>query len=464
MSEPVGSAEPGLLTKAGGGSQGRPSSPGKTQGDWPKGVLRAHWLRRRYVKFAQADWPGRLLLLRRAVSGYTLFVLSRALAALIGLPLLIFIRLLRPIIPVGIGRLQHERMHLLINTEYWLRCQAMGGNRARKISLFVCGPPANRQVLTMIMRRLSVWQTHSNLVLSAFALLVRYWPSHPAWIDLEETGTLSCRAFGIWNGAGPQLSFARVERQRGEKVLRSIGIGPGEPYICFFARDTAYLDLLHTYRSRDQWSYHDYRDCAISNYVPAAEFLAARGLWALRMGQVVEKPILSKQPRVVDYATRFRSDFADVYLMAHCRFYIGDTAGIYGLSAAFGVPCALANIVPFGLATRTSQDLFIPKKHRYLVSRRSVPFRDLIAMGADWWLRTEQFEAAGIEVVENTADEILALAQEMNARVEGTWVAQDEDEELQDRYRGLFPPGHPFTGCPSRVGAEFLRQNRELLV
>ena len=133
------------------------------------------------------------------------------------------------------------------------------------------------------------------------------------------------------------------------------------------------------------------------------------------------------------------------------------------LAAAFGIPYVQTNMIPMGWASRTARDLFIPKKYRYAESKRFLSFREIIGMGADRWLYTQQYIASGIEVIENTSADILALAKEMNERQDGVWVPQDDDEELQERYRVLFPPDHPITGYPSRVGSEFLHQNRELL-
>jgi len=77
---------------------------------------------------------------------------------------------------------------------------------------------------------------------------------------------------------------------------------------------------------------------------------------------------------------------------------------------------------------------------------------------------SEKYDQAGIEVIENTEEEILDLAREMNERIDGKWITLDEDEELQKRFRALFPEGHRCHGAPSRLGAELLRQNRELLI
>ena len=89
--------------------------------------------------------------------------------------------------------------------------------------------------------------------------------------------------------------------------------------------------------------------------------------------------------------------------------------------------------------------------------------RETIEMGADMWLRGSYYKSAGIELIENTPEEITALALEMDARIDGTWITTDEDEKLQMRFWSIFPDNHPAKTCPSRIGAEFLRQNRDWL-
>jgi len=95
--------------------------------------------------------------------------------------------------------------------------------------------------------------------------------------------------------------------------------------------------------------------------------------------------------------------------------------------------------------------------------KRFLTFREMFAEGIDQWHTTAEYERAGIEVIENSSEEILALTQEMNARIDQTWVPHSEDEELQKRYKSFYPPEHYSYGFPSRIGAEFLRQNQELL-
>ncbi|MFM7820689.1 MAG: TIGR04372 family glycosyltransferase, partial [Actinomycetota bacterium] len=66
----------------------------------------------------------------------------------------------------------------------------------------------------------------------------------------------------------------------------------------------------------------------------------------------------------------------------------------------------------------------------------------------------------GVTLVKNTAEEILAVFEEMEARENGTWVTTPEDEELQQKYWNLITETGHHGG---RIGAQFLRDNQDLL-
>jgi len=139
------------------------------------------------------------------------------------------------------------------------------------------------------------------------------------------------------------------------------------------------------------------------------------------------------------------------------------TGGLFGAAAIFGVPFAAVNLTPLRIAPRTSLDLFIPKKYRYRDTQKFLTIREIIEIGAHDWGRTEKYTQAGLDVVENSSEEILDLVVEMNARLDGTWVEDDNDNELQSIYRSMFPKNHPIVGHPSRIGARFLSKNAWLL-
>jgi len=55
------------------------------------------------------------------------------------------------------------------------------------------------------------------------------------------------------------------------------------------------------------------------------------------------------------------------------------------------------------------------------------------------------------------------LAIEMDERLDGTWQPADGDEELQRRFWSMYEGSDLHGKLLSRIGAEFLRQSRELL-
>ena len=74
----------------------------------------------------------------------------------------------------------------------------------------------------------------------------------------------------------------------------------------------------------------------------------------------------------------------------------------------------------------------------------------------------ELFAKLNLELIENTSEEIHAVTIEMDERLNGTWQTTPEDEELQKRFWALF--GADKLKSPDlRIGAEYLRDNQELL-
>ncbi len=319
-------------------------------------------------------------------------------------------------------------------------------------------PPANHQLLKMIKRRATVWDC-------GFLIRPRHWMRRllgQSPILLDFPGAKFMYAFDLYRRTPPPFSFTPEEIEMGRRNLKIIGIPEGSEFFCFAARDRAYLkDRVCPVPGG--WAFHDHRNSDIRQYSLATRQFASEKLYGIRVGSVVEKPLDNPPKFIIDYSTRFRSDFMDIFLAAHCRFFLGDTSGIFTVAHIFGVPVALANWVPIGIPLLSARDLFIPKKVWKASENRFLSFREIVHSGIDSWSETVQYERAGLEPMENTSGEIADLVREMIERLSGIWVPQPEDERLQDSYKALFEPGHCAHGSPARVGAEFLRANRQLL-
>ncbi len=267
------------------------------------------------------------------------------------------------------------------------------------------------------------------------------------------------------------LKFNSDEKAIGEDALRAMGIPPATPFVCLIARDSAYLNA-HMPEITD-WSEHDYRNSDIQNYVLAAEELADRGYFVIRMGAKVREPIKSNHPRVVDYATNgMRNDFMDIYLGANCEFCVSNGTGIESVSHIFRRPIVYVNMLPFGyLSTFMTNSFRITKHHFSLKNGRNLTMREIFSHGVDFGLATSYYESKGIRLIENTPEEIRDVAVEMAECLNGTWRSCPDDDALQRRFWEIFlahaknaPLDKSLHGkIRSRFGAQFLRDNGEFL-
>jgi putative glycosyltransferase (TIGR04372 family) len=283
------------------------------------------------------------------------------------------------------------------------------------------------------------------------------WGAH--WIAVTDQAGRDVH--GLLDRFPPHLSFTLDEERQGRDALRRLGIPEGAPFVCFHSRDSAYLETTYP---ENTWSQHDYRDSIIHHYVPAAEQLVLRGNYAIRMGNVVKEHLRSDNSKIIDYAVTGRSDFMDIYLPANCKFFLGSAVGIVSVAEVFRRPVAWANFIPIGeLHTANRNDLFILKKLWIKKDRRFMTFREMVFSGVGGFLYSHEYERLGLEVVENTPEEITPLAVEMDERLNGTWQSRDEDDELQRRFREILQQSDRYGEIYARIGAKFLRENRDLL-
>ena len=361
--------------------------------------------------------------------------------------------------------------HFVGNTEMYLCERDAGINvpKQRHVDLFYMGHGhiCNQQLAIMWKRVLRVWP---SWILAPISLANRLIPGG----EVHEIGnnTQHCRdVYNLLDRFPPHLGFTPEEDDYGDACLRAMGIPQGTPFVCLITRDDAYLD---TYQPGD-WSYHNYRNCSINNYILAAEELAERGYFVIRIGAKVKDPMNINHPRVIDYAiiNGMRSDFLDIYLGSKCEFCIVAGSG-YGSVPTWGFrrPTLFTDILPVGYVP-TFSDKFIltTKKHILSCQRRELTLREIFDYGVGFCLSTFDYESKGIKLIESTPEEIRDVAIEMAERLNGTWQPHEDDETLQRRFWEIFPKdavdadqGRPLHGeIRARFGAQFLRNKCDWL-
>ncbi len=265
---------------------------------------------------------------------------------------------------------------------------------------------------------------------------------------------------GILEHQEPNVAFTPQEERFGRQELRRLGLSENIPFFCFHARDAAYLDALYPDRN---WGYHDYRDSNIFNYIPAAEELVRRGYQAVRMGSMIKDRLPASNAAVIDYAVHgSRTDFLDVYLGAKCHSFLCSDTGMSIIPEVFKRPVVYVNWVPIQrISIWVSNGIFIFKKFYSVSKKRCLTFSEIIQSGLGNCSDGRDLEKNEIELRENSPEEIMAPVLEMDDRLKGTWKAGPEDEGLQRRFWACL--GRDNINPNVRIGAEFLRQNQDLL-
>jgi putative glycosyltransferase (TIGR04372 family) len=272
----------------------------------------------------------------------------------------------------------------------------------------------------------------------------------------------NCDIHGIVDMTKQRLSFTLEEKDRGKKELRAMGIPHDKPFICFHARDGTYLSK--TYPEKD-WSYHNYRNVNIENYSLCVQRLIDLGYYAVRMGSIVEKSFFLTAPGIIDYACgQMRSDFLDLYLLSKCYFFINSENGIGAVSRLFRRPAVCVNQIPMDyMAVWDPNYIVICKKLWLKGQKRFLTFREILKSDIGRLRRSEDYEKRGIEIVQNTPEEIWDAAEEMLERLQGRWNADNDHEELQRRFWSLYEPNELHGVIKAHMGSKFLEQNVNLL-
>jgi putative glycosyltransferase (TIGR04372 family) len=245
---------------------------------------------------------------------------------------------------------------------------------------------------------------------------------------------------GLWSSSETNLRFTKYEVEQGEKFLTSINC-TSQNYVCLIVRDSTYLKTI---RKDKSFSFHDFRDAEINSYRQAAETLTSLGYTVVRMGQIVGSPLVSENPKIIDYATNgMRSEFLDVYLGANCKFCISTGTGWDVIPTVFRRPVLYSNLLPVFAPSALSFPTTIYPKSLYsdktgsLLNLTEIIERDVIstetALG---------YQEAGVVIRDLSSEELVEAVTEMAQRVEGTFVETPEQKEMQAKLKRILST-HP---------------------
>ena len=385
------------------------------------------------------------------------------LAILLSLPIILVVRALRPFVLIRFKGLISERIgHFTANPELYLCEKDLGMHKGKRvIDIFYYGKVCNQQVLKMYKRLLYIYR-YSSILYKANRLIPGY-EVHEVSLKNPLPDILQYRDVDdCLIKVKPHVWFTPDEEREGEKALMAMEIPKNAPFVCFHARDNRYLEVMFP---NNDWYYHKCRDVTIYNYIPALDHLTNRGYFAIRMGAIVKEKLNTSNTKIIDYSNKYRTDFLDIFLISKCRFFIGCTTGLTNATyQLFRKPIVWVNFIPIGeIHSWGANSLVILKKLWLKKENHFMTFKEVFDLNIERETVLNKYEKLGIEIIENTQDEITAVTIEMDERLKGSWQTTEEDEELQKRFWALFKSSDWHGVIRSRIGRDFLRQNKDLL-
>jgi putative glycosyltransferase (TIGR04372 family) len=284
-----------------------------------------------------------------------------------------------------------------------------------------------------------------------------WWASKFWGSQLPKLDILEAQDDLLWHTGLPVVGFTRSEVDLGESFLRSIGVNEDQKIVCFATRtESYYLGLQKTGVKLKPQSIRNPDEMV---YLDIAKSLSERGYFVIRMG----KDLTTRVPKelessIYDYASFDRSDFLDAYLLRRCDFLLNGCTGMGLFRGILNLPTVLTDLY---LVQKNFFycDVGIFQKVWLVRENRLATVGEMVTMGNSFSDERHQ-ERLGVRLVKNTAEEILAVCDEMEARLNGAWISTEEDEALQQKYwRLICDSGHH----GGRIGAQFLRENQDLL-
>ncbi len=399
------------------------------------------------------------VLKKKALRTYSRLHLRELVNGIWAIPFVLLIRALRPIVLIRLGTLFSARIgHFASDgAEQVARLQQQPPNT---VDWFWLGATSNSQWERMIRR---------NLPVHSWVKYLDWWnralPGGSAH-ERPSSYTGSRDVEGLYEHHDVKIPFLPVETDEALAWLRSKGWSHGEPFVCLLVRDAAYLanDPLQgdgTMAAYERWSYHDYRDSDIDTYLPAIQWLAEQGVWVIRMGKLMAKPLPTGMDYVIDYAfDPGKSDLLDIWLFANCTGCVSTSSGPDGVSALYDRPMLNINALPLGFFLSWGRSIWVPKRLKWAATGRDLSVREYLVNS---WMMATEYKAEGISIVDLSSEEITTAVQEFWQRCAETWQGELEDKMRQDEFWDIcmawpeYSRYHGWRHPESRAGAAWLR-------
>jgi len=281
------------------------------------------------------------------------------------------------------------------------------------------------------------------------------------------------RRFRLVEHVGPEWemppSLRRVEDWTSETddLLKQMGAGRRTPFVLLALRDAAYYSSIRAKQGDaagiETSSDFDIRNPNPLNYLAAVKQLKQHGFEVIYFGYPTSPLPPQVASEVIDYSGQFRTERGDLLLGRACTMLLSGASGAWTFAKLFDRPIAFADNYPPVEATVpfSHRDRLQPVLYWSHSKRRLLTFREMMIVGLKYTSQSA-CEQDGVVLIKNSPEELAALALEVIERNRGSFVAEDRDMELSERFSALqaeFAPGKSLYP----IASTFLRKYADLL-
>jgi putative glycosyltransferase (TIGR04372 family) len=319
------------------------------------------------------------------------------------------------------------------------------------IDLWSFGRPNSRSNNALVrMWKRELWVVPSFVVDVLLRANDRY--KNPPIIDYRFSTLLSSDQY--LDRSNAHLRLTKKENKTAEITLRDMGLQEGQQFVCLVVREGGEVEAL----SRNH-SVHDFEAAALA--------LAEAGIAVVRMGASNCTPMKVKHNLVFDYANSGRrSELADIYLMANCKFTVSTMSGPDALALAFRRPVLYIDVAHYGLVfSGTRLTTWVPARLKDIATSKILSLSEAFSRGVGWYWKDSQFAESAITIEKSTAEEITKYALGM---LERTTLGGEVDLLMaQSKYQtemasAIGNLGQRWHGpVVSRLAPQFLAENSE---
>jgi len=379
---------------------------------------------------------------------------------------------LRPFVLIRFGGISAERLgHFTLNTELSLLEVELSQKLLPHSTIciwYLLGKPANYYLLDLWKRELFIVGRLGGYFLFGVYLLLKKLPFGE--IHIISPCQHDRDILGLMSVSDSSIKLKDYEIQRGSRICETeFGIPRDAKIVVATIRDSSYLKTIDP---ATDYSYHDFRDSTAQNYLKAFQQLANAGYYVLRMGAVVNSSLKLEglSTKIIDYATSGkRTEFLDIYLAQRCEFCISQGTGFDGLTNMFRKPILYVNAAPLGYVnTMVPISLAIFKEHYSRFLGRKLSVSEIFDEGLGYASRSSDFKRLGVELVENSPDQIAEACSEMLSLIQDRYTLTEREIRLQKLFWTKFKnkqvnkyPLH--TNIRLKICKSFLYQNSYLL-